>query len=41
MYAKLGFRKMTDTLFGTDLEQPGVRPPEHIRPALESYLPAS
>ena len=41
MYPKLGFRKMTDTLFATDLEKPGVRPPEHIRPALESYLPVS
>ena len=41
MYPKLGFRKMTDTLFFADLEKPVVRPPEHIRPPLESFLPVS
>ena len=41
MYPKLGFRKMGDTLFCADLEKPIVRPPEHIRPPLENFLPVS
>ena len=41
MYPKLGFRKMSDTLFCADLEKPIVRAPEHIRPPLESLLPVS
>jgi FkbH-like protein len=41
MYPRLGFRKMGETQFCADLEQPTVRPPEHIRPPLESLLPVS
>ena len=41
MYPKLGFRKITDTLFGTDLQKPSLHAPEHIRPPLESFLPVS
>ncbi len=41
MYPKLGFRKLTDTLFGTDLQKPSLHAPEHIRPPLESFLPVS
>ena len=41
MYAKLGFRKTSDTLFCADLDKPTVRPPEHIRPPLESFVPVA
>jgi FkbH-like protein len=41
MYPRLGFRRMGETQFCADLEQPTVRPPEHIRPPLESLLPVS
>lgn len=39
MYPKLGFRKVSDTLFSADLDQSTVRPPRHIRPPLETFLP--
>jgi FkbH-like protein len=38
MYPKLGFRKLNDTLFGMDLEQPTFEIPKHIRPPVESFL---
>jgi FkbH-like protein len=41
MYPKLGFRKISDTLFCADLQTPIIRPPAHIRPPLESLLPVS
>jgi len=41
MYPRLGFSRTGDTLFCVDLDQPTVRPPEHIKPAMESFLPVS
>jgi FkbH-like protein len=38
MYPKLGFRKLNDTLFGMNLEQPTFEIPKHIRPPVESFL---
>jgi FkbH-like protein len=39
MYLKLGFKKMSDTLFGSDLEEPIFEIPKHIKPAVEGFLP--
>jgi len=39
MYLKLGFKKLSDTLFGADLEEPIFETPKHIKPAVESFLP--
>jgi FkbH-like protein len=41
MYSRLGFKKVGDTLFCADLEEPVVHPPGHIRPALDSSLPVA
>ena len=38
MYVKLGFKKLGDTLFCADLEEPILETPKHIRPAVESFL---
>jgi predicted enzyme involved in methoxymalonyl-ACP biosynthesis len=41
IYLKLGFKKMTDTLFCAALEEPLFEAPKHIKPAVESFLPVS
>ena len=38
MYPKLGFKKLSDTLFGADLEEPIFESPRHIKPPVESFL---
>jgi FkbH-like protein len=37
VYPKLGFKKMSDTLFGLDLEEQTFDFPNHIRPAAEDF----
>jgi FkbH-like protein len=39
MYRKLGFERMSDNLFGADVEGPILETPKHIRPAVETFLP--
>ena len=41
MYPKLGFTKLSDTLFGAEPGEPIFRGPEHIKPAVELFLSAS
>jgi FkbH-like protein len=38
MYPRLGFRKLSDTLFGADLDQPIFETPRHIKPDVETFL---
>lgn len=40
MYPKLGFTKMSDTLFGAEPREPIFKGPEHIKPAVEIFLAA-
>jgi len=41
MYPKLGFKKLSDTLFGADPGERQFASPVHIKPAVESFLPQS
>jgi FkbH-like protein len=38
MYSRLGLRKLSDTLFCADVDEPIFETPKHIRPAVESFL---
>ena len=38
MYARLGFRKLSDTLFGADPSEPIFESPRHIKPDVGSFL---
>jgi FkbH-like protein len=38
MYPRLGFTKMSDTLFGAEPKEAIFKEPEHIKPAVETFL---
>jgi predicted enzyme involved in methoxymalonyl-ACP biosynthesis len=41
MYARLGFKKVGETLFAADLDTQTFESPAHISPAAESFLSAA
>jgi predicted enzyme involved in methoxymalonyl-ACP biosynthesis len=41
MYPRLGFKRLSDTLFGADVEEPIFESPRHIKPAVETFLAVS
>ena len=40
MYPKLGFKRIGETLFAAELDEPIFRSPSHIKPAVEDLVPA-